>query len=142
MIYIELVISRKYIKIADKVDQSHKKEPKIELSPYLRGHGRYKSSVYPYVPSQIQSLVLCIMREPREYSLRACRKMPNNLKVDIIFVRNIIISCQILRFRAIISKYTYKRKYPHLCFEYFEQHSFNDTCQNSPLNCSKKISKS
>ena len=132
----------KYIKVADIVDQSLKKDPKIWYSPSLEGHGRYKSSMYPCVPSQIQSLVLCIMREPREYSLRACRKMPNNLKVDIIFVRNIIISCQILRFRAIISKYTYKRKYPHLCFEYFEQHSFNDTCQNSPLNCSKKISKS
>ena len=109
MIYIELVINRKYIKIADKVDQSHKKELKIWLSPYLRGHGRYKSSMYPCVPSQIQSLVLCLIREPRKYSLRACQKMPNHSKVGSIFFCNIIFSCKVLRFRAIISKYTYKK---------------------------------
>ena len=51
------------MKIADKVDSSHKKEPKIEHSPSLRGHGRYKLSMYPCVPSQIQSLVLCLIRE-------------------------------------------------------------------------------
>ena len=58
------------MKIADKVDSSHKKEPKIEHSPSLRGHYRYKWSMYPCVPSQIQRLVLCLMRETRKYSQR------------------------------------------------------------------------
>ena len=110
------------MKIADKVDSSHKKEPKIEHLPSLRGHGRYKLSMYPCVPSQIQRLVLCLMRETRKYSQRACRKAPNHSKVGSHFVLNIIFSCQVLRFRAIIFKFTYDKKYPYLCFGYFEQH--------------------
>ena len=120
------------MKIADKVDVPHEKEPKIEQSPSLRGHSRYKSSMFPCVPSQKQSLVLCLMRETRKYILRACWKVPNQSKVRSLFLPSIIFSCQVLRFRAIIIKFTYDKKYPYPCFEYFEQHSFHDTGHNGP----------